>query len=779
MINVKNTSSYASLESQNSRRVLLPKLMEIAGVESDENVRSIKFKFPKIVDGVDLTEMQLKINFMNGRQEKGQYLVTDLVPYPSDENYVTFSWKFSRLVTRCRGITKFIVCAVKTDDDGKIVTEWNTSLSQIRVFEGLEVEEPEISPEEKDVIAQLISLSQNSADNAALSAHQAQEEAEKVLNYGPKIGENGNWYLKGEDTGHPSRGEKGDKGDPGEPGESGVIPDGTITVEKLRGTEREYPGGLNQIDYDNCISGYTINAETGELVENSLYSVSNKMPVEANTNYYARINDWDAGTYIIFYDVSDVFVSSVKIGQTSLGVYGEIPSNANYSKACFRGIGKKPCIVFADKEVDSGSFNGNLLYRYVNAPWGEIKTSELQTYFKNSTVPIQSLKGSGAKMYNMFSHIIDTEAGVYSLPICQKYYIYNMSDETITNATYKLIALMKNKKEKALAQSFIYIGGYTEAFINEADIKNVVAVYIDLGTLTENQIAGLMISERSDLKEYHAYGTYYYEPDNDVKEFVSAAQSDKVKQYDGGVMLTIGDSYTAYMKNNFEAFAGKHGLVQDNRGLASSTIAGDTSGSIGYKPFWDRIDAAVSEYSTGFTINDKVYNSDDVKLITFMGGANDWSTVNDSIDRLGKGVNTTDKGTLYGSLNHCFETLLKNFPNADIVCILQPCNYANTVPQSEEDAKNVGFESLEQAKEMTDEQYSVYLMQRKERIVRTMAEQYGIPTVDCCFKWFNPCNPNDAVKYWRKDKLHCTAEGHEAIIAALEKKVNALPFTRN
>lgn len=209
MTNVKNTNSYASLESQNSRKVLLPKFMEIAGVESDENVRSIKFKFPKIVDGVDLTEMQLKINYMNGRQEKGQYIVTDLVPYPFDENYVTFSWNFSRLVTRYRGVTKFIVCAVKTDDDGKIVTEWNTSLSQIRVLEGLEVEDPEISPEEKDVIAELISICQSSADEAAASAKKAEEEAEKVFTYGLSIGENGNWYLGEEDTGKPSRGENG------------------------------------------------------------------------------------------------------------------------------------------------------------------------------------------------------------------------------------------------------------------------------------------------------------------------------------------------------------------------------------------------------------------------------------------------------------------------------------------------------------------------------------------------------------------------------------------
>lgn len=37
----------------------------------------------------------------------------------------------------------------------------------------------------------------------------------------PAIGENGNWFIGGEDTGFPSRGEPGEKGDPGENGGSG------------------------------------------------------------------------------------------------------------------------------------------------------------------------------------------------------------------------------------------------------------------------------------------------------------------------------------------------------------------------------------------------------------------------------------------------------------------------------------------------------------------------------------------------------------------------------
>lgn len=189
-----------------TRKLTLTEPQRIAGVESDEYAKGLKFKFPKTVDDIDLTQMQLRINFMNSRQEKGQHIVTDMKPMEGEEGYITFTWPFSRLVTHYRGYTKLVVCAVKTDESGTITAEWNTALAQMRVLEGLEVDEPDVTPEEKDVISQLISICQNSADEAALSAQQAQEEAEKVLTYGPTIGEDGNWLVGGEDTGQPSQG---------------------------------------------------------------------------------------------------------------------------------------------------------------------------------------------------------------------------------------------------------------------------------------------------------------------------------------------------------------------------------------------------------------------------------------------------------------------------------------------------------------------------------------------------------------------------------------------
>lgn len=234
-----------------------------------------------------------------------------------------------------------------------------------------------------------------------------------------------------------------------------------------------------------------------------------------------------------------------------------------------------------------------------------------------------------------------------------------------------------------------------------------------------------------------------------------AQRLDFVKNYGSGVMLTLGDSYTTMASSYFDTFAAKHGLVQDNRGLASSTIAGSADGvTVGYHAFWVRLDTAVSEYQAegGYTIGENSYTPEDVKLITFMGGANDWTTVDaeQGIDRIGN-PESTDKEQLYGACKYIFDKLLASFPNADIVVILQPSSASK----------------------------GNYIMWLKEGIIREMAEMYGLPTCDCCFEWYNPSNPNDAATYWSDDNLHMTAAGNQAIMDKLEKVVNNLPFTRN
>lgn len=144
---------------------------QILGVESDEKADRILFRCPKTVgDGLDLTQYQLRINYQNANDQKGQYLVEDVTVDGED---ILFSWLLHRPVTAYQGTVRFIVCAISVKE-GEVKNEWNTTVAQCDVLEGLEVENPVIPAPEEDLIAQLIQQMQDKVEQA----HQALEAIE-------------------------------------------------------------------------------------------------------------------------------------------------------------------------------------------------------------------------------------------------------------------------------------------------------------------------------------------------------------------------------------------------------------------------------------------------------------------------------------------------------------------------------------------------------------------------------------------------------------------------
>lgn len=160
-----------------TREIEVPLTYQLLGVESDEKVERIEFQCPRIVgDNIDLSELQIRINFRNANQETDQYIVEDMIIY--DEN-ITFSWLLSRKVTAYQGTVNFVVCAVKIGES--ITNEWNTTLAQSEVLEGLEVDTPSPSEEQSDVIAQLLQIMKDTSDQAVKAVESAEEQAVKSV----------------------------------------------------------------------------------------------------------------------------------------------------------------------------------------------------------------------------------------------------------------------------------------------------------------------------------------------------------------------------------------------------------------------------------------------------------------------------------------------------------------------------------------------------------------------------------------------------------------------
>ena len=157
-----------------SREIVIPETYQILGVESDEKVERIEFECPKIVgDNIDLSKLQIRINYQNANGDKDQYIVEDV---ETNGDNIEFSWLLSRKVTMYRGTVNFVVCAVKVSDE-TIQNEWNTTLATSQVLEGLEVDTPEPTEEQSDVIAQLMQLVQATAEQAVQDVREAEQEA--------------------------------------------------------------------------------------------------------------------------------------------------------------------------------------------------------------------------------------------------------------------------------------------------------------------------------------------------------------------------------------------------------------------------------------------------------------------------------------------------------------------------------------------------------------------------------------------------------------------------
>ena len=157
-----------------SRGIIIPETYQILGVESDEKVERIEFECPKIVgDNIDLSKLQIRINYQNANGDKDQYIVEDV---ETNGDNIEFSWLLSRKVTMYRGTVNFVVCAVKVAGE-TIQNEWNTTLATSQVLEGLEVDTPEPTEEQSDVIAQLIELMNDTYDKA----NEALTSAESII----------------------------------------------------------------------------------------------------------------------------------------------------------------------------------------------------------------------------------------------------------------------------------------------------------------------------------------------------------------------------------------------------------------------------------------------------------------------------------------------------------------------------------------------------------------------------------------------------------------------
>lgn len=231
-----------------------------------------------------------------------------------------------------------------------------------------------------------------------------------------------------------------------------------------------------------------------------------------------------------------------------------------------------------------------------------------------------------------------------------------------------------------------------------------------------------------------------------------------VSSLKGKVWLALGDSATANLggkhtdgvtpctTGQWGTLASDLGMTLYGYGIPSSTIRYSTDAT-SFQPMVSRVDTLIADHAE---------EADNVGLITFMGGGNDgWSE-----EKLGD-LKTINNTTIYGACHQIFNKLVNAFPKAKIVVILQHL-FANATAPSE-DSEFFGMSGV---------QYTVYACQLKQRIVKEVAEFYGLTICDCCFDWYNPVNPTHLASYWKSDLLHLSTLGNQKLTEKMVKTLN-------
>lgn len=143
------------------RSIIIPESLKKIAVQFDHNIETVTFDCPCFWDDIDLSKMEVYINYVRSDGYKGTCLCTN-VRYKGSWDMATgpetmcFDWTVSRNVTLSNGHITFLVCIKQTDDAGNEIHHWNSEMStEMYISEGLECGEV-IAEEYPDIIEQIL-----------------------------------------------------------------------------------------------------------------------------------------------------------------------------------------------------------------------------------------------------------------------------------------------------------------------------------------------------------------------------------------------------------------------------------------------------------------------------------------------------------------------------------------------------------------------------------------------------------------------------------------------
>lgn len=176
----------------------------VFGVQNDKDVLSVPFVVPRYYDGVDLSELSIRVNFTT-KSGLSSYYDVDTIIINSDT--IEFSWLLGAAVFVSVGDLTFAVCIRQVEADGRITREFNTTLATAKILPGLEVENPE-DPSQYSILVQMQNIAERAesyvgAPLTALTEDDMTDTSRIYVYVGEETGyTNGHWYYYSEDVWH-------------------------------------------------------------------------------------------------------------------------------------------------------------------------------------------------------------------------------------------------------------------------------------------------------------------------------------------------------------------------------------------------------------------------------------------------------------------------------------------------------------------------------------------------------------------------------------------------
>lgn len=609
-----------------TRVIFVPSTIVVGGVQSDKNAERIKFSCPKIVgDNLDLSKFSVRINFENVSSVdfnvsiKDQYICDDVAV---DGENVTFSWLIGRNAARYMGTVRFIVCAVKTDSDSNISVEWNTAIAEVPVLEGIEIDQPQIGQEEKDVINQLLELTKNTSSEAVQNVNSAKEQAIKDI-------------------------------------QSVSQPDTTLTIEgglaeakatgEAIGSLREDLSSLFSEPYISVSDRTTVNIVNGNDVFSNI-SLKNGNEYVVLTDYMGIIylyNEDNLQSRFLFTNgyceftpnASRTMVSGSSTFTAKL-IFVDVTNNPEY-----KDFLKKNGIDYAGKYHIAYNDLDNLLednFIPLKNIWDEIGS---RVVIKSDSIDIFNINGNNftIKMNdnNKDGYIIFSEI----FKVGHKYAIYyNVKANSNYNFSIRL-----------------YNMGWAQHIINAQQTANVVATdTIIVSINTNGQFSIDLTSENNGseftgtLKVYDITGldniveTFDFENLKDETVELKVNRSQQIasdNHLNGKKVVFYGDSITA--QNKFPVIVKEYyGINAVNMGVGGSTIFYRSN----------------SDMSSDTRINNIPSDAD---IVMIMGGTNDWgkTQIEDELTY----SNGFDRTKFKGAIAYIVQHIQAQCPNAKII----------------------------------------------------------------------------------------------------------------